>query len=172
MSEPKIQNTAKVMSILAWILGLLLLTYFFGVWEEKQVNPNKDPETLSTNIKNQVTLQQNRIGHYLVDGKINHTPATFLLDTGATDVVIPAQLASHYDLTGNGFKQSVTANGIVTVAQTTIEVISIGDINLYNVAASINPGMQKGQEILLGMSALKYLELTQVNQTLTLIQYR
>mgnify|MGYP000715763230 CR=1 FL=1 len=171
MSEIKIKHTARTMSFIAWILGLTLLTYFIGGWEENQVNPNKHPETSRTNNKNQVMLQQNRIGHYLVDGKINHAPATFLLDTGATDVVIPAQLASEYKLIESGYKQTITANGMVTVAQTNIEVISIGDINLYNVRASINPGMQKDQEVLLGMSALKQLELTQVNQTLTLTQY-
>ena len=171
MSETEIKNTAKIMSFLAWIFGLMLLTYFIGIWEENQVNPNKAPETSSVNNKHQVVLQQNRIGHYLVNGTINHTAATFLLDTGATDVVIPGQLASNYKLVENGYKQTITANGIITVAQTSIEVISIGDINLYNVRASINPGMQKNQEVLLGMSALKQLELTQINQSLTLTQY-
>jgi len=153
-----------------WILGLGLLAQFFGVWEQKQYNPNMNPDTAHNESKIHVELLRNRMGHYVANGLINSKAATFMLDTGATDVVIPSQLASSFGLVSKGEKQSITANGIVTVGHATIDTLSIGGITLYNIAASINPGMDKTQAILLGMSALKRLELSQVGETLTLTQ--
>jgi len=63
----------------------------------------------------------------------------------------------------------LTANGIVEVRDTTIETLQLGSIRLSNIRASINPGMV-GEEILLGMSALKDLEFTQRGSKLTLKQ--
>ena len=37
-------------------------------------------------------MKGNRQGHYLVNGAINGRPVTFLIDTGATYVAIPAEL--------------------------------------------------------------------------------
>jgi aspartyl protease family protein len=53
------------------------------------------------------------------------------------------------------------------VAQTNIQRLSIGDIQLDNVRANLNPGF-KANEILLGMSALKQLEFTQKGEWLVL----
>jgi len=92
---------------------------------------------------------------------------TFLLDTGATDVVIPAQLAESAGLQPGQAMRAMTANGLVTVYSTTIPTLHLGDITLYDVRASINPGMQ-GDTVLLGMSALRQVEFTQRADTLTL----
>jgi aspartyl protease family protein len=60
-----------------------------------------------------------------------------------------------------------TANGRVEVAQTTIARLAIGDIELFDVNANLNPGV-KQNEILLGMSALKQLEFSQKGEWLVL----
>ena len=60
-----------------------------------------------------------------------------------------------------------TANGRVKITLTEIATLTLGGITLQNVAANINPGMQ-GEQILLGMSALKQLEFTQRGETLIL----
>jgi len=170
MTHKNTHHSGKVMSIIAWVIGIALLTNYFADRQQQQINPNSQPAS-STSLQNAtVTLEQNRLGHYLVNGLVNDIPATFMLDTGASDVVIPAELASSYRLKEKGYNQSRTANGIITVGQTVIQELSIGTINLYNVRASINPGMDKSQPILLGMSALRKLELKQKNDTLTIIQ--
>ena len=53
---------------------------------------------LQSNGKAQVTLQQNRQGHYVTNGAINGTQVTFLLDTGATQVSIPGHIAETLSL--------------------------------------------------------------------------
>lgn len=164
------QKFGKHMAIIAWIIGLLLLTQLFGAWEENQVNPNRNPASVSQNGQNIVTLEQNRKGHYLVNGSINKMPALFMLDTGATDVAIPAKLAEYYGLEHLGYGVGVTANGVVELSHTRLPELTIGSITLHDVDASINPGMDKDMPILLGMSVLKSLEMIQKDRVLILKQ--
>lgn len=160
------------MAIIAWIIGILLLTRVFGVWEDNQRNPNQDLPSTSTSSDNAtIALERNRYGHYVFDGEINGHTATFMIDTGATDVVIPQGLADKIGLESYGQAKASTANGIITVFNTSLKRVSIGPITLYNVRASINPAMKSDDYVLMGMSALKHLELRQKNTTLTLIQH-
>lgn len=157
------------MMVVACVLGMGLLTMFFSEAEEHQRNPNRSPATQINAQALEVVLERNRQGHYLVNGTINHRTAEFLLDTGATDVVIPAQLAAEYGLRKGAKGTASTANGNITVYSTMIDQLTIGDITLYGVRASINPAMPP-PEILLGMSALKRVEFVQRGGTLTLRQ--
>ena len=117
----------------------------------------------------EVVLERNRQGHYVANGEINGIPVTFLLDTGATDVAIPAEIALDANLVSGLAQQASTANGVVTVYSTRINELTLGNIVLYNIEASITPSMLGGI-ILLGMSALQQIEFTQRGATLTLRQ--
>ena len=158
----------RIFTWIAWLLVLGLLAFVFQDLLETQNNPNEHPQ-YSRNKQGdaEVILQQNRHGHYVVNGTINQQKVTFLLDTGATEVSIPEQLAQQLNLPRFGRYQVSTANGTITVQQTTIDELSIGNIFLYNVRANINPGM-RDNEILLGMSALKKLEFQQTGKQLIL----
>jgi len=154
----------------AWILALTIAVFIFQEVLDYQWNPNSAPKShLSNTGKAQVILKQNKQGHYIVTGTINETPAVFLLDTGATQVSIPAHLADSFDLETYGQYPVQTANGTVMVQRTKITSLSIGNMYLYDVAAHINPGMQSN-EILLGMSALKKVEFRQSGKELTLTE--
>ncbi len=154
------------MLAISWGLALAGLTAFFGSWEDKQHNPN---QTIKVNDLGEVILQQNRQGHYIASGLINNQAVVFLLDTGATDVAIPSSLAKTLGLKPGRKNRAITANGVVDICDTRIESLQLGTIKLNNVHASILPGMT-GTDILLGMSALKDLELTQRGATLTIKQ--
>ncbi|WP_210330312.1 TIGR02281 family clan AA aspartic protease [Aliikangiella sp. G2MR2-5] len=159
----------KNMIFVAWIIAIGLLTWIFGGWEEKQYNPNQTPDSLRMGEVIEVKLQKNRGGHYVVSGNINRTPVTFLVDTGATSVAVPGSLASDIGLRRGAQQKFYTANGVSTGYLTTIDELTIGEITLYNVKASIAPNMA-GNEVLLGMSALGQLEYTQKAGVLTLRQ--
>jgi len=165
------QSMGKIMIILAWCAVLGLLVLFFGHWESIAYNPNQTPSSQQSSTENTVVLQRNRYHHYVTQGAINQTEVTFLLDTGATDVVIPEHIADDLGLQKGRQQQALTANGVITVYGTRLTQLAIGDITLNNVNASINPAM-KNDEILLGMSALKSIEFTQRGDQLTLKQYR
>jgi len=159
---------AKVFVWLAWIMALVLLMFLFQDVLDEQYNPNSRPEMrLTKSGQAEVILDQNRQGHYVARGTINDMPVTFLLDTGATQVSIPAHIADKLNLSSQGNYQVQTANGNVTVYKTEIAQLSLGNIFLYNVAAHINPAM-KTNEILLGMSALKQVDFHQTGKQLIL----
>ena len=160
----------KGMLIIFWILVLSVLTWGFGSWEEKRQNPNANPSSSDFTKYREVVLDSNRQHHYVASGLINRSPVTFLLDTGATDVVVPAALASKLKLIKGASQTAHTANGSVRVYSTRIDRLQLGSIELKNVRASINPGM-KGNAVLLGMSALSAVEFRQTNGQLILRQY-
>ena len=157
------------MMIAACVIGLGLLTTFFAGVEERQHNPNQNPLSSNDSNSTSVELKRNRQGHYVVTGSINDHPVEFLLDTGATDVVIPQSIAEELGLRRGAAGRAITANGTVTIFETNVSRLNIGDIKLYNVRASINPAMQ-APSILLGMSALKQIEFLQRGDSLTLRQ--
>jgi aspartyl protease family protein len=158
---------AKWMLILAWAAGLGLLTLLFNEQLAQQLNPNARPLSSVEGGISEVKLTQNRYGHYVSGGTINGQPVVFLLDTGATDVSVPWHLAEQLHLQPGRKSSLQTANGRVEVAQTIIGRLAIGDIELFDVKANLNPGV-KQNEILLGMSALKQLEFTQKGEWLVL----
>lgn len=158
------------MTVLAWIVVLGLLGAFFSGWMEKLNNPNQQVRTeLRADGVREVVLRQNRAGHYVATGAINSHPVTFLLDTGATSVSVPASVASRLGLKRGAPLRANTANGVVTTYATRLDQVRLGEIELDNVRADINPHM-RGKEVLLGMSFLRKLEFTQRNRELTIRQ--
>ena len=152
---------------MAWIASLLILGMFYLYFEnslQARDNPNRQ---LQVAPGAELVLKRSRDGHYVFPGTINGQPVTFLLDTGATLVSVPAHLANDLQLSPGAFQQSITANGNVTTRATRIESLAFGPFNVREVSASLNPGMRSDQ-VLLGMSVLKQLEFTQRGDTLIL----
>lgn len=163
------QSQGKFMMVAAWVTILGLLILIFGHWEEQALNPNQNPVGTTSNGVREVVLQGNRAAHYVVNGKINGRDVTFLLDTGATHVAVPKAIADKAGLIATQPGYAQTANGVTKIDFTRIGALEIGPIQLYDVSASINKNMPD-DVVLLGMSALKQLELVQVNNQILLRQ--
>jgi aspartyl protease family protein len=157
---------ARLMTHLTWVVILAMLTLYFNNYLDHQENPNASLALMSGS-EPEVVLQRNKSGHYLAPGEINGERVRFLLDTGATTVSIPEALADRLGLERGRPLRSMTANGIVTVYQTSLDTVTLGGIRMHDVDAAINPGMHEGI-VLLGMSFMEHLELTQRQGTLTL----
>ncbi len=169
--QDKVVKTGKTMWLIAWGFGLLLLTQFFSGVLDRQNNPNQSPSTARFDDAVEVTLIRNRAGHYVANGEINGFPVVFMLDTGATAVAIPKSIAERIGLKQGAAYQTQTANGIGLAYDTKIEKLSIGGIQFYDLRAGITENMP-GEQVLLGMNALKQIEFTQRGDRLTLRQYR
>jgi aspartyl protease family protein len=163
------RGVGKLMWIVAWGLGLFLATRFFGQWQDAQRNPNQVLSSQQGVGFVEVRLAGNGQGHFLANGQINGQTVAFLLDTGATDVAIPAGVAKQLGLERGAPISLQTANGSSTGYRTHLARLQLGAIVLTEVRALVLPGMH-GDEILLGMSALKQLEFTQRDGTLLLRQ--
>ena len=110
-------------------------------------NPNQQVRTeLRADGVREVVLKQNRAGHYVANGAINGRQVTFLLDTGATSVSVPASVANRLGLKRGAPLRARTANGVVTTYATRLD------------------------EVRLGMSFLRKLEFTQRDRELTIRQ--
>ncbi|MBY5992140.1 TIGR02281 family clan AA aspartic protease [Ferrimonas balearica] len=160
----------QTMFVLAWLILAALLYLYFDRKLERQYNPN---ERVASEVDERgilVSLQRNRQGHYVASGLINGAEVVMMVDTGATRISIPETVAERLNLPKGRPYPVDTANGTVTVWHTTIERLSIGALTLYDLDANINPGMQD-TTILLGMNALKDLEMVQRGETLTLRKY-
>ena len=165
-----IDKAGKWMIGLSWVGILGLLTLFFSEILDRQYNPNQSIHTsvLSDGAR-EVILDSSRHGHYVAAGKINDEDVVFLVDTGASFVSVPERLASKIGLVKGVPGIAMTANGNITVYETVLDRVSVGDIVLRNVKGNINPGM-RGEEVLLGMSFLRDLTLTHEQGKLSIKQ--
>ncbi len=157
------------MWMLAWLAGLVLASSFFARWQDQRFNPNPQPVSRHAGQTVEVRLQANPQGHFVCSGMINGQPVELLVDTGATDVAIPAALARQLRLEAGPPSLQQTAGGTVSGYLTWLDRLQLGDILLRHVRAVVMPDFP-GQAVLLGMSALRQLEFTQQQQTLVLRQ--
>lgn len=152
---------------MALVASLLVLGMFYLYFEnslQARDNPNRQ---LQIAPGSELVLKRSRDGHYIFPGTINGQPVSFLLDTGATLVSVPAHMGSVLGLTAGAPRQAVTANGTVMTRATRLDSLAFGPFDLRGVPASLNPGML-GEQVLLGMSVLKHLEFAQRGDTLVL----
>jgi aspartyl protease family protein len=152
-------------------LGLLLLTLVFNNILDHQNNPNQSVATIQGGGFEEIVLQRNRMGHYVFDGEINRHKVTFLVDTGATTTAIPINMQRELGLQAGLATSVSTANGVTRAYLTRLDQLRLGDIELYEVKASILQGMN-GNEVLLGMNVLKNFELVQRGDQLIIRRYR
>ena len=171
--DPKVAEQRRLggwMYIGFWILLIVFLVMFFNRWLDHQRNPNQQvASSISGNGVREVELKRNRMGHYNVTGSINGHTVEFMLDTGATDIAIPASVAQEIGLQKLGRMEFNTANGVAYGYATRLNDVRVGDIVLHDLSASINPNMDD-DIVLLGMSFLKKIEFTQRGDTLILRQ--
>lgn len=169
--ERTIRNLGLGMTIAAWLVVMLMFTLLFTNILSQQHNPNRQLQgSIRDDGVRETIINRNHYGHYVSSGMINRQAVVFLLDTGASDVSIPQSVAERLGLQRGAEIRYQTANGIITGYATRLDSITVGTITLHNIRASINPYMD-GNEILLGMSFLRHLELVQRNNTLTLRLY-
>jgi aspartyl protease family protein len=118
------------------------------------------------------TFRADRNGQFAVQADVEGVAVRFLVDTGASDVVLTMRDAERLGLTPATLRFTQpyrTANGVIMGASVRLDSITIGDIVLEDVEASVNPAPM-GQS-LLGMSFLGRLSGYEITRdTLTLRQ--
>lgn len=155
MTTAKSQRGGIVMMLLFWVLLIAVGTWWVQGGLEQMLYPNA--QIMNTSPENgPVTLKRNRAGHFEAPGEINGESVTFLLDTGATYVAVPGELASQLGLEPGRRAWFNTANGRVEGSLTQLDEVVLGGIRMSNVQGSISPGMER-DTVLLGMSFLNHL---------------
>lgn len=121
----------------------------------------------------QMVLTQSDGGNFYVYGKVNGTAVKFLIDTGASDIVLSPADATHLgiDVSTLDFKQPyATANGFGLGAPYTVQSLSIGALELFDVPVSINKA-DMGQS-LLGMTFLRHMASVEIRGRQLILHWR
>jgi clan AA aspartic protease (TIGR02281 family) len=124
-----------------------------------------DPEDAGNPGDLEYVVEAGPGGHYLVEALVNGAPVTFLVDTGASDVVLILDDARRIGLEPRALaftQRFSTANGEVRGAPVVLREIRIGQLYLYDVTASVNEAPLEVS--LLGMSFLEQLSGYQVER--------
>jgi clan AA aspartic protease (TIGR02281 family) len=97
-------------------------------------------------------------GHFLLEAVVNGVPIDFLVDTGASHVVLTIPDARRLGFTANDLEftqEFQSANGTVRAAPVELRELRIGQLSLFDLEASVNGGTLPIS--LLGMSFLQRL---------------
>ena len=117
-----------------------------------------------------VTLSADSRGHFMAEGSVNGQPMSFLVDTGATLIALPASDARRLGIDYlKGARGTVhTAGGPTPAYRVRLEVVKLGDIQLHGVEAMV---IEQGLGVaLLGMSFLNRVEMKREGQLMMLIR--
>jgi aspartyl protease family protein len=136
---------------------------FYG-YTEGELNPNRVPQVTGAG---EIVLKRDRAGHFTAGGQINGQPVQFLVDTGASQIAVPRQLAESLGLKRGLPIQLMTAAGPSRGYMTRLESVELATLRLNDASAIIADGLDPGT-VLLGMNFLRQLEITQRGDELIL----
>lgn len=125
------------------------------------------PNTWSTTSKERdlpqfhqtMMIPASKDGHFRVTAEIDGEPVRFLIDTGATSIVLAADIADRVGLRVSDRDYSGmahTAGGLVRTASVKLGYLEIGDMTLYDLDAQVVEKLQGTS--LLGIDFLRKLE--------------
>lgn len=144
-----------------WVAIILFIIVGYSYKDEimdsrvmRELMPNQARITGDGNI----AIRAGENGHFYVEALVNGVAVNFMIDTGASDLLLSKEDAIRAGIPMHSLSFTRiynTANGTTTGAGVTINSIKIGNFTLNNFPASVNGG--KMDNSLLGMSALRKL---------------
>ncbi|MDJ0994071.1 MAG: TIGR02281 family clan AA aspartic protease [Dinoroseobacter sp.] len=152
----------------AWALIFAALIVGYGVFND---NRTQLPRTAVFEREGRVEIPLARDGHYHVVLEVNGTPIEFIVDTGASDVVLSRQDALRAGIDPDNLMFSGlarTANGTVETAPVRLREVALGPIRDQNVRAVVNGGEMRSS--LLGMSYLNSFGRIEINDGLLILE--
>ena len=136
-----------------WGLIFLGTIAAVGLWGD--IRQTVQPQQMVMSDVGRIEVPRGPDGHYYLTLDINDTPVRFVVDTGATSMVLTLSDARRIGLADDDlifFSEAMTANGPVRTAPVRLEDVALGPFQDSNVRAFVNEGeMSKS---LLGMDYL------------------
>jgi aspartyl protease family protein len=136
-----------------WGLIFLGVIAVAGLWDD--IRNDVAPRQSIVSGGARIEVPRSFDGHYHLSLEVNGTPVRFVVDTGATDMVLSRDAARAVGIDPDRLAylgRADTANGTVPIARVTLDTVTLGGITDRNVGASVNGGEMFGS--LLGMSYL------------------
>ncbi len=149
------QSLGKTVQQLAiWVFIFLGAIAGYGLWDD--IRSTVRPQQSMIANTGQIEVPRSADGHYYLTLDVNDAPITFLIDTGATDVVLNADDARKAGIDPDSLAylgRANTANGEVRTASVWLDSVSLGAITDNNIRVWVNQG--ELDQSLLGMSYLQ-----------------
>ena len=108
-------------------------------------------ETQTSAGQHRMALSSGRDGHFRADSRVNGRMIEFLVDTGASLVVLretDAAMIGIRPMRGDYTARVSTANGKAKAAPVKLERVEIGDITVFDVPALVMPDEALSQNLL------------------------
>jgi len=155
-----------------WVFIFIGAITVAGLWSEMGTTSFSRQSVIQTDGSTIVSAPRDRDGHYYLSLIINDAPIRFVVDTGATDLVLTKEDAARVGLDPKQLAYlsiANTANGQVRLARVRLDSVQLGDITDQDVRAVVNEGDMR--ESLLGMTYLQKFGRIQIEgNRLTLIR--
>jgi len=138
---------------LTWGFLIVAGVVMVGLWPE--LRQTVLPQQSVVTDAGEIAVPRSFDGHYYLTLHINGAPVRFVIDTGATDMVLTPQDAARAGIATAGLRytnRAMTANGMVQTAPVRLDLVQVGPISDRFVPAVVNGSPM--QESLLGMSYL------------------
>lgn len=152
LGRHRIQKTLQNAAI--WALIFVGAIAGVGLWQD--IQDDVLPRQTHFADQGRIEVPRSRDGHYYLTLQVNGAPLSFVVDTGATDIVLTKEDAARVGLPLDElqyFGRANTANGEVRTARVRLDSIELGGVRDQNVPASVNGGDLF--QSLLGMSYLQ-----------------
>lgn len=148
-------STGKTLQqAMAWGLIFIGVIAVVGLWSDirQTVSPRQGMITDAGRIE----VPRANDGHYYLTLTVNGQPVSFMIDTGATEIVLTLADARRAGIETEGLAyvgRAMTANGEVRTAPVRLDSVELGPVSDRNLRAWVNEGDM--EQSLLGMSYLQ-----------------
>ena len=140
-------------SLIVWGLIFIGVMAGYGLWGDIRNDITPQQSVLEGGAG--ITVPRAQDGHFHLTVRINDVPVEFLVDTGATDIVLTHRDAERVGLDPDTMPflgRANTANGVVETAYGSVDSVALGPFRFTDVGVAVNSGDMAGS--LLGMSFL------------------
>ena len=129
-----------------WVVIFLVIMVGYtyrGVLLDSKIASELIPGNTSIQADGSITLHARANGHFYINARINGKKIRFLIDTGASDIMLTKKAANRVGLViANGASKRIysTASGTSSGLEVNIEQMQIGNITLQNATAYVSQG--------------------------------
>ncbi|WP_424929356.1 retropepsin-like aspartic protease family protein [Amaricoccus tamworthensis] len=147
----KLSKSVRDLALWALIIGMLVIAYGFRDTLKRELMPG----SATWSDMDSITLSRGPGRHFRATVDVNGVGIPFIVDTGATGIVLSLEDAERIGIDPDTLVfsgRASTANGVVETAPVRLETIEFGPFSDTNVRAHVNGG--RLDDSLLGMSYL------------------
>lgn len=168
VAENRLSAGKTLRTAMVWGLIFLGLIAGYGLWGDIRQDVMPRQSVISDGV---IEVPRGVDGHYHLTLRLNDVPVDFIVDTGASEIVLTREDAARVGLdpaemafTG----RAITANGTVSTARARVDEVTLGPIVDRNVPVSVNNGEMFGS--LLGMSYLHQFDRIEISNGRLLLE--